>query len=191
MKDKIEFKLPEAKERNLFLADQVEQETIGKLTQQIIEINEYDNYMDGLYKLNQINYVRQPIKIYIDSYGGYIYQCFGLLSIMEASKTPIHTIVTGCAMSCGFMILIYGHKRFGYPLSTPLYHQISSGFWGKVKDAEEKLIETKRLQEKLEEIVLKKTKIGRRKLDQIYARKIDWYMDVEEAKRLGVIDEIL
>ena len=64
------------------------------------------------------------IKIYIDSYGGQVYQCFGLIGVME-SKTEIHTVCSA-AMSCGFIILINGHKRFAYRHATPLYHRVSS-----------------------------------------------------------------
>lgn len=103
-----------------------------------------------IYAIYDLDYSPKPIKIYIDSYGGAVYQCYGLLSIMDSSKTPIHTIVTGAAMSCGFMMLIHGHKRFAYPLSTPLYHQIGGGAIGKSKDIEEEYVEMKRLQTKLE-----------------------------------------
>ncbi len=129
--------------------------------------------------------------MYIDSYGGAVYQCFGLLGIMEKSETPIHTIVTGCAMSCGFMILISGHRRFGYAHSTPLYHQVSTGFYGKVKDMEEKLEESKRLQKKIEDLTFEKTSISKKKLSEILKNKKDWYMTAEEALSLGVIDEIV
>jgi ATP-dependent Clp protease protease subunit len=129
--------------------------------------------------------------MYIDSYGGAVYQCFGLLGVMEKSKTPIHTIVTGAAMSCGFMILISGHKRFGYKHSTPLYHQVSTGFYGKVQDMEEKLEESKRLQKKIEDITFERTSISKKKLTEILKNKKDWYMTAEEALTLGVIDGIL
>lgn len=185
------FEFPKTKERNLYLSAQVDQESIGKITQEIIEINELDEYLTKYYELHNLIYNRPPIKIFLDTYGGTIYQCFGLLSVMDNSKTPIHTIVTGCAMSCGFMILICGHRRFGHALSTPLYHQVSNGFWGKVKDMEEDYVETKRLQAKIEEITISRTKITKKKLEKIYVRKIDWFMDADEAKKLGVIDEIL
>jgi ATP-dependent Clp protease protease subunit len=183
--------LPIPMNRNLYFSEQVDQKSIGELTRNIIEINDDDKILKGVYKLHGLDYTPQPIKIYIDSYGGKVYQCFGLLSVMGKSKTPIHTIVTGCAMSCGFMILISGHKRFGYELSTPLYHQVSNSVSGKIKDHEENLEEMRRLQELLERITLDKTKITKKKLKEIYEGKKDWYMSVEEALELGVVDELI
>ena len=185
----IKFETP--KDRNLFFNKQVDQETIGKLTEDIVKINEHDEMLKKVYAIYDLDYSPKPIKIFIDSYGGYAYQCFGLLSIMNSSKTPIHTIVTGAAMSCGFMMLIHGHKRFGYPLSTPLYHQVGGVAWGKMKDVEEEYIELKRLQQILEDLTIEKTKISKKELTEIYDGKRDWYMDAEEALKLGVIDEII
>jgi len=164
---------------------------MNKLTKSIIEINEDDAYLKKLYSIHDIDYVPKPINMYIDSYGGAVYQCFGLLGVMDKSETPIHTIVTGAAMSCGFMILISGHKRFGYEHSTPLYHQVSTGFHGKVQDMEESLAETKRLQKKIEEFTLQRTNIPKKKLQQVLKNKIDWHMSAEEALGLGVIDGII
>jgi len=183
--------LPLPKGRNLYLPEQVTQESMNKLTKSIIDISEDDKYLVKLYAINNLDYEPKPIKLYIDSFGGAVYQCMGLLGVIDKCPTPVHTIVTGAAMSCGFMILISGHRRFGYPLSTPLYHQVSTGFRGKVKDMEESLEETKRLQKKIEEITLERTKITKKKLAQILRKKIDWYMTAEEALELGVIDEIL
>ena len=183
------LKLP--KSRDLFFTKQVDQASIGELTQKIIEINQDDDHLKKLYSVYGLDYKPEPIKIYIDSYGGLVYQCFGLLSVMERSQTKIHTIVTGCAMSCGFMILISGHERYAHKLSTPLYHQVSSGANGTVKEMEDKLEEAKRLQGKLEDIVKEKTKITKKKLREIFEIQKDWYMSSKEAKELGVIDEIL
>ena len=183
------LKLP--KNRDLFFTKQVDQASIGDLTQKIIEINKDDDHLKKLYSVYNLTYKPDPIKIYIDSYGGSVYQCFGLLSVIERSETPIHTIVTGCAMSAGFMILINGHKRFAHKLSTPLYHQVSSGAFGTAKEMEEKLEEVKRLQGQLEDIVKEKTNISKKKLKEIFDNKIDWYMSAKEALELNVVDEIL
>lgn len=183
--------LPLPKKRDLFFNKQVDQNSIGDLTQKIIEINQDDEHLKKVYSIYSLDYQPEPIKIYIDSYGGSVYQCFGLLSVMDRSQTPIHTIVTGCAMSCGFMMLICGHKRFAHKLSTPLYHQVSSGSWGTVKELEENLEETKRLQKVLENIVKEKTNINKKKLREILDTKKDWFMTAEQALELDVVDEIL
>lgn len=183
--------LPLPKKRDLFFTKQVDQTSIGELTQRVIEINQDDEHLKKVYSIYGLDYKPEPINIYIDSYGGAVYQCFGLLSVIERSKTPIHTIVTGCAMSCGFLLLISGHKRFAHKMSTPLYHQVSTGFWGKVQDMEEKLEETKRLQKQIEDYTTDKTKISKKKLKEILENKKDWYMSSEEALELGVVDEIL
>lgn len=183
--------LPSPYQRNLFLAKQVDQDSINSITKSIIEINESDEYVSKIYEAHDLNYTPKPIKLYIDSYGGYVYQCMGLLSIMKSSKAPVYTIVTGCAMSCGFLISVSGHKRFGYSKATYMYHQVSSVAVGKVKDLEDDVIETKRLQKMIEDITIENTRITEKKLDRIYKTKKDWFMDSFEALKLKVIDEII
>ena len=183
--------IPRPMKRVLYLAAQVNQKSMNDLTKAILEVNEHDRYLEKLYPIYDLAYVPKPIQIYIDSYGGAVYQCMGLLGVIEQSVTPLHTIATGAAMSCGFMILISGHRRFGYKHSTPLYHQVSTGFYGKVKDMEQSLTETKRLQKKIEDITLARTKISKEKLEEVLENKIDWAMTAGEALNLGVIDEIL
>jgi ATP-dependent Clp protease protease subunit len=183
--------LPQPKERIIFLDDQVNQKTMNKISKEILDINDSDKELKKLYKIQGLKYKPKPIKIYIDSYGGLVYQCFGLVAIMNKSKVPIWTYVTGAAMSCGFIILIHGHKRFAYEHSTPLYHQVSSGVWGTVKDMEEKVVESKRLLSKIEEMTLSRTNITKKKLKEIYEKKLDWFMTAEEAKKLNVVDEVI
>lgn len=187
----MELKLT-PKNRNLYLSQQVNQDSINVLSKEIIEINEDDEYLIKLAKINGIEYTPNPIKIYIDSYGGAVYQCFGLLGIIEKSKVPIHTIVTGCAMSCGFVIAITGHKRFAYEKSTLLYHQVSRGYvGGKAKDLEEDLVEMLRLQKLIEEHTLAKTKLTKKQLKECYDSKKDWFFTAEEALSYQIIDQII
>ncbi len=183
--------LPQSKNRNLYLADQVDQKSINDLSKAIIDINDHDEYLKKIYSAHDLTYEPKPIKIFIDSYGGYVYQCFGLLGIMKTSKVPIHTIVTGCAMSCGFLISIAGHKRFGYEKSTYLYHQVSSGSIGTVKDIEADLIESLRLQDLIEEHTLECTNITEKQIKKVYREKIDWFFGSKKALKLSVIDEII
>jgi ATP-dependent protease ClpP protease subunit len=89
------------------------------------------------------------------------------------------------------MILISGHKRFAYTNATPMYHQVSSGAHGKLKEMQEDMIEAERLQKMIESMTLKKTNITKKQLEKVYKAKEDWFMTAEEALKHGVIDEIL
>jgi ATP-dependent Clp protease protease subunit len=183
--------LPSIKDRILMFNSAVDLSSIGSLSKSIIEINHSDSENSKIYALNNLVYTPQPIKIYIDSYGGYVYQCFGLLGVIANSKTPIHTIVTGCAMSCGFMIAITGHHRSAYKTSTFMYHQVSTVEWGKLKEIEESITETKRLQKIIEQHTLNHTKITSAKLKEVYEKKKDWFMNPQQALANGVIDVII
>jgi ATP-dependent Clp protease protease subunit len=183
--------LQKPKERNLFLTKEISKNSIGEIVKEIVDINENDEYLKKIFDIHGFKYVPKPIKIFIDSPGGEVYPCFGLLSIIESSKTPIYTYAVGHAMSCGFLILIMGKKRFAYKLSSLVYHQIASAVWGDVKQLEEEMIEIKRLQEKVEKIVLDKTKISKEKLEENYDMKRDLFFDLDEAIKLGIIDEII
>ncbi len=178
-------------DRNIFLSEDITQESVNSVIERLITINESDDFLEKKAELFGFKYERKPIKMYIDSFGGSVYQCLGLISVMGRSKTEIHTICTGVAMSAGFVILISGHKRFAHKYSTPLYHQASSFAGGELKHLEDDVAETKRLQAILEQIVLERTKITKTRLKQVYVEKIDWYLDAEEAKDNNVIDEIL
>jgi len=183
--------LPMPKERNLYFSEQVDQSSIKKLTEDIVAINDNDKTLVRLYDVYEFTYNPKPINIHIDSYGGNVYQILGLLSIMETSTTPIHTYATGAAMSCGFMMLICGHKRFAHKYATPLYHQVSTGTWGKLDEIKDDLKEGKRLQKIFEDIIVKKTKITRKKMKEVNTLKKDWYMSPQEALDWGVVDEII
>jgi ATP-dependent Clp protease protease subunit len=53
---------------------------------------------------------------------------------IEKSKAPIHTIVSGMAMSMGFIILLAGHRRFITKNSIIMYHENAGMGWGKAEE---------------------------------------------------------
>ena len=183
--------IPAPKPRALYLAAQVDQVSMGMISTAILDINSNDEYISKMAEIHGMIYNPKPIVLYIDSYGGYVYQCFGLLSVMKNSKVPVHTVVTGCAMSCGFMIAITGHERFAYEKATFMYHQVSSGTGGKLKEMEEDIIETKRLQKMIEDHAAANTGLTRKQLKENFDGKKDWFMNTKEALKYKVIDAII
>lgn len=183
--------LPVPKERALYLPSQVNQSSMNDLSKSIIAINDSDLEIQKLGAVYGFTYAPEPIKLYIDSFGGSVYQCFGLIGIMERSAVPVHTIVTGCAMSAGFIIAITGHKRFCYEHSTFLYHQVSSFTFGKLKEMEDDIIEARRLQTIIEKHTLHYTKLTKEQLKDSYERKTDWFISPKDALKWSIVDDII
>ena len=179
------------KDRSLFLNTQVDQDSVGKLIKEIIEINEHDQMLIELHRLNNMIYSPAAIKLYISSYGGSVYQGLGLMAAIESSVTPVHTIATGCAMSMGFAILIMGHKRFIHKHSTIMYHEASSFSYGKITEMETEMLQDKKMQRKIERIIVSKTNITKQQLNKHNKEKHDWFLTPKKALKLGIVDAII
>lgn len=181
---------PTPKERNLYLSSQVTQSSMLGLVKDILAIERDDRLVAAYYQTRGMDYKPEPIQIYIDSYGGECYSCFGLLSVMDLCTTPIRTIVTGCAMSCGFLIAISGHERIAYPHATFMHHGVSAYTEGKLGDMKVDLEEAMRLQNIGDSRVVRRTKITKAQLRKLNDQKADWYLNPSEALRLGVVHSI-
>ena len=132
---------------------------------------------------------RQPIVIFIDSYGGDLGACFTIVDAIKMSKTPVYTLNIGSAYSAGFFIFIAGHKKLAYPHSSFLYHEGSAGTSGTAGQFENFSAFYKKQLAQLKDHVLKNTGITEEKYKEI--QKEDFWMTAEEALALGVCDEIV
>lgn len=150
--------------------------------------------LDRIVALDEMNGTKEDIEIIIDSYGGYIYHGLSLISKIEALKDSGYKVVTtanSIAMSMGFMILLVGSKRRALRYSRIMCHQPSSSCWNSLQEMEEGVEETQALWQKMKELIIDNTNITEEQLDDIKARKYDWYFWADEALELGVIDAIL
>lgn len=173
--------------RLYFLSDDVDNESIGQLTWNILHQLAEDDEKDKKEK----DYKREPIKIYINSYGGKIYDMWGLIDIILNSKTPIYTYCTGYTMSAAFKIFLAGHKRYCYKHSVFMYHQMYCWRDGKYQDLVEDREEDDWLNEQIEEYVINRTNFTKNVIDDIREKKKDFYIHSDEAVKYGIVDEIL
>ena len=137
-----------------------------------------------------VTYYRSPIKLYINSCGGYTYSGLALVDIIKRSKTPVHTIAIGACMSAAFWIWLAGNKRLVGENSTLLFHDISSNVGNcKNEDMIQDVNECKRLREMLINEILKKSTITREALDEVIKTRADWYISSSDAIDLGLSDQ--
>ena len=134
---------------------------------------------------------KKDIFMYINSPGGIVTSGLGVYDTMQYIKPNISTLCVGQAASMGSLLLAAGSSgmRFALPNSRIMLHQPSGGFSGQATDIEIHAKEILEIKERLNKIYEKHTK---QKVDII--RKTlerDYFMTANEAKKFGVIDEII
>ena len=131
---------------------------------------------------------REPIKIYIDSPGGYLLDALTIIDSIRLSKTPVVGICIGTAYSGGFFILLSCHQRIAYPHASFLFHEGSTSNGGTASQFENYTAFYKKQLNQLKEVVLQYTNITEEEYEKI--RKDDIWYDTAEALEKGIIDKI-
>lgn len=132
---------------------------------------------------------RKPIKIYVMSYGGDLYQAYAFISTILASQTPVITVNMGVAMSAGLLILLAGHKRYAMKYSTAMIHSGSGGAQGTYEQMEEQQKNYKKLVDMMRDYILARTSIDIKTYNKNKTK--DWYITDNEQVELGIVEKIV
>jgi ATP-dependent Clp protease protease subunit len=133
----------------------------------------------------------KDINLYINSPGGSVTAGLGIYDTMQYVKPAINTICLGQAASMGAFLLTAGTKgkRYALPNARVMIHQPMGGFQGQATEIDIHAREILKIRERLNEIMTKHTG---QPLDKIALdTERDYFMSSEEAKRYGLIDEVI
>ena len=133
----------------------------------------------------------KPISMYINSPGGIVSSGLAIYDTMQYIKPQVSTMCVGQAASMGSLLLAAGEKgkRFALPNSRVMVHQPSGGFQGQATDIEIHAKEILDLKSRLNTIYSKHTGQSVKKIAEMLER--DKFLNPDEAKNLGLIDEIV
>ena len=133
----------------------------------------------------------KDIYLYINSPGGVITSGFSIYDTMNYIKPDIVTICIGQAASMGAFLLACGAegKRYALPSSRIMIHQPLGGAQGQATDIEIQAKEILRMKKYLNKILAERTGKTERTIEKDTER--DFFMSAEEAKKYGLIDEVL
>ncbi len=165
-------------DRIIFLSDEIESDLCNLIKAQLLYLDLESN---------------DKISIYIDSPGGSVYTGLGLLDVMDFIKSPISTVNTGLAASMAAVILCSGTKgeRKALKRSRTMIHQpLTYGSWmQQASDVEIEAKEMNTLKKELYEIISDRTGQA---YDKVYKDgDRDYWMSAQDAKKYGMIDEIV
>ena len=136
----------------------------------------------------------KPIEIMISTVGGEIYNGFNFVDQIERAKTPTVIHIMSMAASMGFLIAMAGKnnpnvKTVCHPFSVGLLHSGSQYMEGSAHAVKDTFDFSQHYEEKIKEYILSHTKIDEKLYEKIERK--EYWMDADEMKRLGIVDEII
>jgi ATP-dependent Clp protease protease subunit len=134
---------------------------------------------------------KKEIHMYINSPGGLVTAGMAIYDTMQYVRPQIHTYCIGQAASMGSLLLCAGKKgqRYALPNARVMVHQPSASFYGQAADIARHAQEIVKLKRRLNEIYAKHTGQPVEAVEKMLDR--DTYMNGEEAKAFGLIDQVM
>ncbi len=134
---------------------------------------------------------KKDIKLYINSPGGSVTSAMAMFDTMNHIKPDVSTVCVGIAASAAAVLLSSGAKgkRFCLPNSEVMIHQVMGGTEGQASDIAIAAKHILRTKENLNKILAKNTGKTPAQIEKDSDR--DYYMTAEEAKKYGIVDEII
>lgn len=165
------------KERIVFLAGPINDALANTVIAQLLFLESQDPKKD--------------IHLYINSPGGSVTSTLAIYDTMNHIKADVSTICIGLAASGGAILLASGQKskRFALPNSEIMIHQVMGGAEGQAVDIDIQARHILKTKDKLNEILAKHTSQPVEKISKDTDR--DFFMNPEEAKKYGIIDNVL
>ena len=154
-----------------------------------IDDNKANIIISQLLYLDSLNH--NDISLYINSPGGSVTSGLAIYDTMNFVKSNVKTICIGIAASMGAFLLSSGEKgkRYALPNAEIMIHQPLGGAQGQASDIKIAAERILKIKEKLNNLLAKNTNQSLEKISLDTER--DYYMDPEDAKKYGLIDNII
>src|SRR6185312_14042731 len=133
----------------------------------------------------------KEITFYINSPGGVITSGMVIYDTMQMISSPVSTVCMGMAASMGSILLSGGAKgkRYIFPHGEVMIHQPSGGGQGTSADLEIMAVQIQKAKELGAKILAENCGQSYEKVMKDFDR--DYWMDAEESKKYGIVDQIL
>ena len=165
------------KERIIFLTGPIDDNLSNLVVAQLLFLESEDPKAD--------------ISLYINSPGGSVTAGLSILDTMNFIRPSVSTLCVGQAASMGAVLLSGGEKKKRFCLSNArvMIHQPLGSFQGQATDFDIQAKEILSIRSKLNQILSKNTGQTIKKIQTDTER--DNFMQPEDAKKYGLIDQIL
>ncbi|NWJ50646.1 MAG: ATP-dependent Clp protease proteolytic subunit [Bacteroidetes bacterium] len=165
------------KERIIFLGGAINNAVANVVVAQLLYLNSIDP--------------KRPVNLYIHCPGGEVYGGLAIYDTMKMMSAPVSTYSVGFTGSMGTFLLSAGEKgkRFALPHSTIHMHPTGGGSQGYTEDVRIATHEQERLQAQIFHLMGKHTGHTWKEIEAFFLR--DKFLNAQEAKNFGIIDEVM
>jgi ATP-dependent Clp protease protease subunit len=165
------------RERIIFLGTGIDDQVANLIIAQLLYLEREDPDKD--------------INLYVHSPGGHITAGLAIYDTMQLVRPDVATYAVGMTASMGTVLLCGGApgKRYCMPNATIHMHQALGGARGQAADIEIQAREILRENDIIRSILVKHTGQSDERIRRDFDR--DFYMNPEQAKEYGMVDEIL
>ena len=163
-------------DRILFLGSEINEDVANIINAQLLYLNSIGE---------------EDIKMFINSPGGSVIDGLAIYDVMNFVNPDVSTYCMGMCASMGSILVSSGAKgkRYTLPNGEIMIHQVSSWAQGQCADIQIRAQHTKRLQDKLYNILAENTGKTFEEIDRDSDR--DKWFTADEAVEYGLIDEII
>jgi ATP-dependent Clp endopeptidase proteolytic subunit ClpP len=187
-----------AKLRMIGLYGEVTEENAAETTYSLMalkEIGKKEELSDPENSESEKIVTYEPMSFIVSTWGGSAVDMFSIYDIMRMVRNDcdINTLGIGKVMSAGVLLLAAGTKgqrKIGKNCRVML-HGVTSGQHGNISDLENEMAEAKWTQERLVSCLTEETKMTKRYIKKLLAKRMNVYLTAEEAVELGIADEIV
>lgn len=160
----------------------------GVATAPILDLNKALTELSGKL-LGEFGADAPPIRLHINSLGGYLYDAMAGVDAIDSCPVPVYTVIEGVAASAATLMSVHGAKRYITKNSYMLIHQLSSVLWGKYEELKDDMENSKVFMERIRAIYKDYTEVPEEKLNEILKHDLWW--DAEQCLEYKLVDEIV
>lgn len=168
---------------HVYFNDDISNETMFSLNRELRSLDDKLSVISMIHRIPPM-----PIYLHLTTDGGMIHAAFTAIDCIRSLRSPVYTVVEGFVASAGTLLSLAGQKRYIQPNAYMLFHELRSGFWGKMSDIDQEYMNLRKVMDHLIQYYSEKTPMTAKTLEKLLSKDSIW--NAQECLEKKVVDEL-
>jgi len=176
---KVEIFKERLKKREIWINGNIDDTLIETLYINLIKLQEENDQL--------------PIRVIINSNGGFLHESIVATDIMGTISCPVKTIALANANSGGFILFMGGTERICHDYTCLMMHASSFAIANKVANIKDRVRHSEYILEKIADFLAYQTtgKTTKEYWQKLFKSEKDKWFTIEEALKLGIVHKVI